>query len=115
MVGACVSAFFNTESLANGVQLAEAIGKLAEVTRHRPAIDLRTTGVTVQLKADPAHGLSEAHIDLARQISAAANELGVTSHRHRGRPVYDRRPRHPQKCGGFGRPCSATRRWEKKT
>ncbi len=76
VLGAGVAAFFRTQSLPRGVELADAIGKLAD-PNHHPDIDLRNEGVTVQLKADPEHGLSRAYIELARQISAAARELGI--------------------------------------
>jgi 4a-hydroxytetrahydrobiopterin dehydratase len=68
---------FRTGSLAEGVALAEAISKLAEASSQRPDVDLRSNGVTVRLKVDDTGELSEGDVALAREISAAARELGI--------------------------------------
>jgi len=64
-----VAAHFRTGSLAKGVALVEEIGRLA--AEQDLNVDLRHTGVTVSLKTRD--------IELARQISAAAQTLGVTA------------------------------------
>ena len=54
--------------------------ELADAANHHPDVDLRPDGVTVRLTTTtPDHffGLSERDVELARQISAAARELGV--------------------------------------
>jgi 4a-hydroxytetrahydrobiopterin dehydratase len=79
VLGSGVSAYFRTESWSRGVELVDAIAKLAEVDSHRPAIDLRTAGITAHLHADMEHGLSRGHIELARQISAAARARGIAA------------------------------------
>jgi len=68
---------FQTGSLAEGVQLAEAIGKLAEASSQHPDMDLRSNGVTVRLKVNDTGELGEADVALAGEISAAARELGI--------------------------------------
>jgi len=75
--GACT--YFRTGSFAAGARLVHAIGELAGLEDHQPDLDLRSGGVTVRLITitDDYFGLSERHIELARQISAAARELGV--------------------------------------
>jgi len=73
--GACTH--FHTGSFAAGVALVDAIGRLADAANHHPDVDLRYEGVTVRLWTHDVDGLSERDIDLARQISAAARELGV--------------------------------------
>jgi 4a-hydroxytetrahydrobiopterin dehydratase len=73
--GAC--AHFRTGSFGAGVALVDAIGKLADAANHHPDVDLRYEGVTVRLKTHDIDGLSERDVELARQISAAARELGV--------------------------------------
>jgi 4a-hydroxytetrahydrobiopterin dehydratase len=75
--GAC--AFFRTGSFAASARLVEAIGGLAGPGDDHLGIDLRSGGVTVRLiTVTPDHyGLSERDAELARQISAAARELGV--------------------------------------
>jgi 4a-hydroxytetrahydrobiopterin dehydratase len=73
--GAC--AHFNTASFATGVALVDAIGRLAGAAHHYPHVDLRPDGVTVRLRSHEDGGLTERHVELARQISAAARELHV--------------------------------------
>jgi 4a-hydroxytetrahydrobiopterin dehydratase len=75
--GAC--AYFRTGSFAASARLVDAIGQLAGLDDHQPDVDLRQGGVTVRLLTitDDAYGLSERDVELARQISAVARELGV--------------------------------------
>jgi 4a-hydroxytetrahydrobiopterin dehydratase len=70
------STHFRTESFAAGVALVDAIGRLAEAANYQPDVDIRPDGVTVRLGTQSA-GRSERDLALARQISAAARELGV--------------------------------------
>jgi 4a-hydroxytetrahydrobiopterin dehydratase len=73
-------AHFRTGSFAEGVALVDAIGKLADAASHHPDVSLRSEGVTVKLTTTtPDHffWLSERDIDMARQITQAARELGV--------------------------------------
>jgi len=73
-------AHFRTGSFATGVELVDVIGKLADAANHYPDVDLRNGGVTVRLTTtthDFYYWLSEHDVELARQISAAARELGV--------------------------------------
>ena len=75
--GAC--AWFRTGSFAAGARLVRAIGELAGLDDHHPDVDLRHGGVTVRLLTitDDYYGLSERDVELARQISALARELGL--------------------------------------
>ena len=75
--GAC--AHFRTGSFAAGLALVDAIGRLADAANHHPDVDLRYPGVTVRLVSHDVLGLSERDVELARQISAAARELGVSA------------------------------------
>jgi len=77
--GACT--YFRTGSFAAGARLVHAISELAGLEDHHPDVDLRYGGVSVRLItiADGYYGLSERDIELARQISAVAGELGVTA------------------------------------
>jgi len=73
-------AHFRTGSFATGVELVDVIGKLADSANHHPDLDLRSDGATVRLTTtthDYYFWLSERDVELARQISAAARELGV--------------------------------------
>ena len=75
--GACT--YFRTGSFVAGDRLVHAISELAGVEDHHPDVDLRFGGVTVRLITitHDYYGLSERDVELARQISAVARELGV--------------------------------------
>jgi 4a-hydroxytetrahydrobiopterin dehydratase len=77
--GAC--AYFQTGSFAAGVRLVQAIGGIAGLDDHAPDIDLRRDGVTVRLLtiANDYYGMSTRDVELARQISALARELGLSA------------------------------------
>jgi 4a-hydroxytetrahydrobiopterin dehydratase len=75
--GACT--YFRTGSFAAGARLVHAISELAGLDDHHPDVDLRYGGVVVRLITitDDYYGLSERDVELARQISAVAREMGV--------------------------------------
>src|SRR5580692_7913099 len=75
--GAC--ACFLTGTFAVGIGLVNAIGRLADAANHHPDVDLRYATVTVRLTTHEVGGLSERDVALARQISAAAADMGVTA------------------------------------
>lgn len=75
--GAC--AHFRTRSFAQGVELVDAIGALADAANHHPDVDLRYRGVTVRLITHDVDGLSDRDVDLARRISVVARELGIAA------------------------------------
>jgi 4a-hydroxytetrahydrobiopterin dehydratase len=106
------STHFRTGSLAAGVALVNAIGRLADDANHHADVDLRPDGVTVRLRTEGIGGLSEREVALAGQISDAAREFGVPVDPNgpADRPSRDRRARLPMSCRS-GAPCSATGRW----
>jgi 4a-hydroxytetrahydrobiopterin dehydratase len=77
--GACAS--FQTGSFAAGARLVQAIGALPGVDDHPPDVDVRHDGVTVRLltTTDNYYGMSQRDVDLARQISGVARELGFAA------------------------------------
>jgi 4a-hydroxytetrahydrobiopterin dehydratase len=77
--GACT--YFRTRSFEAGARLVHAISELAGLEEHHPDVDLRYGGVMVRLITitDDYYGLSERDLELARQISAIARELGVSA------------------------------------
>ena len=77
--GAC--AYFRTGSFAAGARFVQAISELPGVDDHGPDVDVRRDGVTVRLitYTDDYYGMSRRDIELARQISAAARELGLSA------------------------------------
>ena len=74
--GGWACAYFRTGSFATGVEFVRAIGEVAAAANHHPDVDLRPEGVSVKLFTGSG-GLSEQDVAVARQISAAAAELGV--------------------------------------
>jgi 4a-hydroxytetrahydrobiopterin dehydratase len=58
-----------------------AIGELPGLDDHHPDVDLRWDGVVVRLitVTDDHYGLSGRDVELAREISAVARELGATA------------------------------------
>src|SRR5712691_8763738 len=77
--GAC--AYFRTGSVAAGARLVQAISALPGVDDHPPDVDLRHDGVTVRLITitDDYCGMSRRDGELARQISAVAQGLGLSA------------------------------------
>jgi 4a-hydroxytetrahydrobiopterin dehydratase len=75
--GAC--AYFRTGSFEGGARLLQRISELAGLGDHHPDADLRHRGVTVRLITitPGCFGLSQRDVELARQISAVARELGA--------------------------------------
>lgn len=69
------SALFRTLNFAQGLALVDRIGVLADEANHHPDVDLRYSSVSVRLMTHDVNGLSEADVELARKISAAARSL----------------------------------------
>jgi 4a-hydroxytetrahydrobiopterin dehydratase len=72
-------AYFRTGGFVSGVALVNAIGALADAANHHPDIDLRYQGVTVRLMTHEVGGLSLRDLEMARQISSAAHDLGLAA------------------------------------
>jgi 4a-hydroxytetrahydrobiopterin dehydratase len=77
--GAC--AYFRTGSFAASARFVQAIGAAPGIDDHPPDVDVRPDGVTVRLltTADDYYGMSQRDVALAREISAAARELGLAA------------------------------------
>lgn len=75
------STYLRTGSFAESAKLVHAIGELAGVDEHPPAIDVRDGGVTVRLitVADDHYGMTQRDVAVARGISALARELGLSA------------------------------------
>lgn len=71
------SAHFRTGSFGAGMMLLERIGVLADGVNHHPDVDLRYGHLTVRLFTHELPGLSDRDLALARDISAAARDLGI--------------------------------------
>lgn len=72
-------AFFRTGSFLAGARLVDAISRLAGLDDHHPDVDVRHDGVTVRLITITSDywGMTQRDVELAREISAVARELGV--------------------------------------
>ena len=75
--GACT--YFRTGSFAASARLMHAICELADLDNHHPDVDVRRGGVTVRLLTitEDYYGLTARDVELARQISVSARELGI--------------------------------------
>ncbi|SCF74756.1 VOC family protein [Streptomyces sp. Ncost-T10-10d] len=75
--GAC--AYFRTGSFAVGAQFVQAISGIPGIEDDHPDVDVRQEGVIVRLitVTDDYYGMTERHIELARQISAVARTLDM--------------------------------------
>ena len=76
--GACT--FFRTGSFAEAARLVQAMSELPGLDAHHPDVDLRQDGVTVRLitVTEDHYGMSMRDVELARQISAVAGDLGLS-------------------------------------
>jgi 4a-hydroxytetrahydrobiopterin dehydratase len=81
VLGDGANAYFRTGSFAAGARLVQAISELPGVDDLRPDVDLRHDGVTVRMVAfvEGYGGMLRTHVELARQISAAARKLGLSA------------------------------------
>lgn len=81
VLGDGAHAHFRTASFAEAARLIETISRLPSIDEHRPDVDVRAGGVTVRLitAEDDYYGMSRRDIELARQISAVARELGLSA------------------------------------
>lgn len=85
MVGEGACAFFRVPSFGVGARLVQGIGALPGVPGPGddapPDVDLRRDGVTVRLitVTGDYYGLTERHVEVAREISALARSLGVVA------------------------------------
>ena len=68
---------FRTEDFATGLKLVKKIGKAAEKADHHPDVDLSYGQVDVRLSSHDAGGVTERDVDLARQISGFAADVGA--------------------------------------
>jgi 4a-hydroxytetrahydrobiopterin dehydratase len=74
-----IKARFRTGDLMSGTSLTNQIGQLAAAAQAHPEITLTPGDVVVALSTPEVRGITARDLDLARQISAAAAELGVAA------------------------------------
>jgi pterin-4a-carbinolamine dehydratase len=69
--------WFATSSHLDGAVLVRRVADLAEAAGHHPDIDLRAAGVHFRLFSHDVGHLTDRDVSLAREISAAAADLGL--------------------------------------
>lgn len=72
-----VHATFRTGSFATGAQFIARITDLAEAANHHPDVDLRYRAVHISLVSHDVGRLTGRDVNLAREISELAEELGI--------------------------------------
>jgi pterin-4a-carbinolamine dehydratase len=77
VLNAGADAWFDAGSHSAGAALVLRVAELAEAADHHPDVDLRAAGVHFRLFSHDVGGLSGRDVRLAREISAAARELGL--------------------------------------
>jgi pterin-4a-carbinolamine dehydratase len=70
-------AYFKAASFSEGARFVAAVAEAAEVMGQFPDVDLRPDGVTVRTFSRGDGALSEGDVELARQVSIRAGELGL--------------------------------------
>ncbi|MDE0803200.1 MAG: 4a-hydroxytetrahydrobiopterin dehydratase [Acidimicrobiales bacterium] len=72
-----IQASFRTGSMAAGVDFVARIGPLADAANHHPDLTVTYPRVHVLLTTHDTGGLTTRDVDLAREISGVASELGI--------------------------------------
>ena len=72
-------AVFRTGDFATGLKLVDEIGRIAEAAGHHPDLNVRAGAVEVRLVTKEHWSLTDLDLTMARQISAAAEALGVSA------------------------------------
>ena len=70
-------AHYRVGSFAEAARFVAAIAEVAEAVDHFPDVDVRPEGVTIRTASGEYGALSVRDIELARQVSAKARELGL--------------------------------------
>jgi 4a-hydroxytetrahydrobiopterin dehydratase len=72
-----LKARFRTGDFATGLALVNKIGGAAEAAHHHPDVALTSSDVIVTLASHDVRGITSRDLDLAREISGHAAELGI--------------------------------------
>lgn len=74
-----IRARFRTRNFATGLDFVNRIGAAAEAANHHPDITLTYPEVIITLVSHDAGGLTGKDVDLAREISRIADDLGLSA------------------------------------
>jgi 4a-hydroxytetrahydrobiopterin dehydratase len=72
-------AVFRTGDFTTGLKLVEQVGRLADAAGHHPDLNLRSGVLEVRLVTKEHWSLTNLDLALARQISEAAEALGISA------------------------------------
>lgn len=72
-----IQATYATGSMAAGIDFVGRIGPMADEANHHPDLTITYPKVHVLLTTHDTGGLTTKDVDLARRISALADELGI--------------------------------------
>lgn len=70
---------FATGNFATGLQLVNRVAEAAEAANHHPDVDLRYGFVAISLLSHDVGAITQRDLDLAEEISAIADSLGVSA------------------------------------
>jgi 4a-hydroxytetrahydrobiopterin dehydratase len=70
-------AVFATGTFAVGAEFIARLTELAEAANHHPDVDLRYRAVSISLISHDVGGLTSRDVNLARQISELAEQMGI--------------------------------------
>jgi len=73
----CLRATFRTGDFATGAAFVARVAAAADAADHHPDVLLRYPDVTVTTTSHDVGGLTQRDVDLARTVSALADELGI--------------------------------------
>ena len=70
--GDAIERTFTFQRFADGIAFVDRIAALADAADHHPDIDIRYTRIKVALSTHDAGGITQADVDLAKQITGTA-------------------------------------------
>lgn len=72
-----IQATYATGSMSDGIDFVSRIGPMADEANHHPDLTISYPKVHVLLTTHDTGGLTTKDVDLARRITALADELGI--------------------------------------
>ncbi|HEX7938791.1 MAG TPA: 4a-hydroxytetrahydrobiopterin dehydratase [Gemmatimonadaceae bacterium] len=70
--GDAITKTYSFARFADGIRFVDDVARIADAADHHPDIDVRYTKVTFTLSTHDAGGITQADMDLAKAIEAAA-------------------------------------------
>lgn len=70
---------YKHETFPEAIVFVNAVAHLAELANHHPDVDIRYTNITLRLVTHDSGGITAKDVDLAKEIEAARNKMGVAT------------------------------------